>query len=93
MTCKFCDSKLEKEEINSINWICKNCNVLYNKEDGYKAGYFKERDIDGVTYVVVFFYTARRTVLYKENVIICSFSGEISFNDLFKRVKTIKVFS
>lgn len=92
MTCKFCNLKLEKEEAG-FNWFCKNCNVFYNREDGRNASYFKEQYINGITYTLVFYSAARKTKLYKDNKFICILDGEISFDDLLKRIKTLEVFS
>lgn len=92
MKCKFCNSSLFKG--TSFDFICPLCKTSFIcYENGKVSSYFKNIEVDSSTYLIAYLYTINRTILYKDELVICSLEGEYNPIDISKRIEMLLLFS
>jgi len=91
MKCNFCSSDLFYDKECYI-YICGSCNINYNFGD-YGVGFFRDEIIEDSVYTVAYYPHKNETILFKNELIICSLDGAVNPCNLFKRLKIMKVFS
>jgi len=91
MKCKFCNSDLCKR--TSFDFICSLCKASFIcNGSGKISSFFKEIEVDSAIYLIAYLSVINKTILYKDELVICSFDGECHPNDIIKRIKMLLVF-
>lgn len=93
MKCRYCGFELVTNyKYYNHSMTCKLCGTdfLFGPDEFSSNN---RRDINDVLYNVMYFSRMDKTYVYKSEDLICILEGEIDPDNVFKRLKTIKVFS
>lgn len=93
--CRYCDSELVRNyTYYNDSLTCEMCDVHYLVNLSAKEfSVVKRRVIDENSYSVIYLSWKDETYLYQNNNMVCILDGEVNPFDVFKRIKTVKVFS